>query len=157
MEGNFTRRGVAPGNERQGWHGTPRLCRIGEGPMRTGFCNAENCGVCGIICESFSLDRSGTSGRPGGGFQRFGQGIYTSTASSKSEFYAGDGSQYGAILLTNIVVGNGYKMLVDDQSLTEPPPGYHSVLGEVGVRLNYDETVVYDEDAIRPSWLVIFR
>jgi len=30
------------------------------------------------------------------------------------------------------------------------------VLGEVGGRLNYDELVVYSNDAIRPSYLVMY-
>ena len=29
------------------------------------------------------------------------------------------------------------------------------VLAEVGTRLNYDELVVYDNDTIRPSYLMI--
>ena len=31
------------------------------------------------------------------------------------------------------------------------------ILGEVGDALNYDETVVYDNDAIRPSYLVMYN
>ncbi|KAG9028028.1 hypothetical protein FRB95_006983 [Tulasnella sp. JGI-2019a] len=148
-EGAFTLRGMAPGNECRRWHGTPRLCRIGEGPRRTGLCNNKICGVCGIIDESFRFDKCGRSGRQGAGFQRFGRGIYSSSTSSNS--------QYGAMLLTIVVVGTGYRALVDKRSWTEPPPRWHSVLGKVGVRLKYDETVVYDEDAIRPSWLIVFR
>jgi len=30
------------------------------------------------------------------------------------------------------------------------------VLGEVGGRLNHDELVVYDNDAVRPSYLVMY-
>ena len=30
------------------------------------------------------------------------------------------------------------------------------VIGEVGSRLTYDELVVYDNDAIRPSYLVMY-
>ena len=30
------------------------------------------------------------------------------------------------------------------------------VIGEVGVRLNYDELVVYNNDAIRPSYLIMY-
>jgi len=64
-------------------------------------------------------------------------------------------------------------MTVSNSALTEPPAGYDSVsvvsrrsfcgvlmgeqvLGEVGGRLNYDELVVYDNDAIRPSYLVMY-
>ena len=30
------------------------------------------------------------------------------------------------------------------------------VVGEVGIKLNYDELVVYNNDAIRPSYLVMY-
>jgi len=32
----------------------------------------------------------------------------------------------------------------------------NQVLAEVGAGLNYDELVVYDNDAIRPSYLVMY-
>jgi len=60
------------------------------------------------------------------------------------------------MLLNRVVVGRGYKMTVDDTALTEPPTGYDSVLAEAGARLNYDELVVYNNDAIRPSYLVMY-
>ena len=60
-----------------------------------------------------------------------------------------------------------------NNTLTEPPAGYDSVsvvarwffggglmriqvLAEVGARLEYDEVVVYNNDAIRPSYLVMY-
>jgi len=30
------------------------------------------------------------------------------------------------------------------------------VLGQVGARLNYDKLVVYNDDVIRPSYLVVY-
>jgi hypothetical protein len=78
------------------------------------------------------------------------------------------------VLLTKVVVGKGYKMLRDSPSVGGPPPGYDSVschetnflssgfiiycqvLAEVGASLNYDELVVYTEDAVRPSYLVMY-
>jgi hypothetical protein len=30
------------------------------------------------------------------------------------------------------------------------------VLGEIGGSLNKDEVIIYNEDAIRPSWLVMY-
>ena len=90
---------------------------------------------------------------------------------------AGDTPSTGkAILLTKVVVGRGHKMLHDKTDLTEPPVGHDSVclnilfceqqmsmillrqvLAEVGGSLNYDELVVYREDAIRPSYLVMYE
>lgn len=82
-------------------------------------------------------------------------------------------SNWKAMLLNRVVVGRGYKMTVDNTTMTEPPAGYDSVsvvapksfcevlmknqvLAEVGARLNYDELVVYTNDAIRPSYLVMY-
>jgi hypothetical protein len=70
------------------------------------------------------------------------------------------------------VVGKGYKMLRDSPLMTAPPAGYDSVsatdnfsittlidykvLAEVGGTLKYDELVVYNDDAVRPSYLVMY-
>ena len=110
---------------------------------------------------------------------RFGKGLYTSSTSSKANDYsmnAGDTpSTCKAILLTKVVVGRGHKMLHDKTDLTEPPVGHDSVcldllfceqrmsmillrqvLAEVGGSLNYDELVVYRNEAIKPAYLVVY-
>jgi len=65
-------------------------------------------------------------------------------------------------------------MRYDDPTLTAPPEGYDSVsrldslrsarplnstqvYGEVGGGLCYDELVVYSNEAIRPTWLVMYK
>ena len=85
-------------------------------------------------------------------------------------------SPWKAILLTKVVVGKGYKMNKDDTTLTSPPAGFDSVsvhwvsfipqtwhllflvfmLAEVGGSLNYDGPVVYREDPMKPSYLVMY-
>jgi len=88
-------------------------------------------------------------------------------------------SKQKAILLNKVVVGKGYKMTQDNTKLTAPPPGYDSVclhiygclsglgvdfawmiqvLAEVALAgsLNYDELICYTEDAVRPSYLLIY-
>ena len=93
----------------------------------------------------------------------------------RSDSYSANGraSNWKALLLNKVVVGGGYKMEVDNPTLTKPPAGCDSVsavvrrmfdellmrsqvLGEPGTRLNYDELVVYDNDAIQPSYLVMY-
>jgi len=152
-KGNFVLRAGSRGNERRRWHGTTRTCNIGDKGV-TRFCSDPMCSLCCIMKTSFDIlfFSSRTN------FGRFGAGIYTSSTSSKSDSYSQNGctSNWKAMLLNNVVVGEGYKTLVDDTSLTEPPAGYDSVLGEVGGSLNYDELVVYDNDAIRPSYLVMY-
>ena len=111
---------------------------------------------------------------------RFGSGVYTSSTSSKSNDYSSNvkPSKQKAMLLNKVVVGKGYKMTQDNTTLTAPPAGYDSVclhnvfgclsgvdcawmiqvLAEVslGGSLNYDELVCYTENAIRPSYLLMY-
>ena len=80
------------------------------------------------------------------------------------------------MLLNKVVVGNGKKLTQDAPSLTKPPGGHDSVsvfvlvflvgaliinqvLAEVvpGGSLNYDELVVYKNEAVRPSYLVMYK
>ncbi|CAG7848332.1 SubName: Full=Uncharacterized protein {ECO:0000313/EMBL:CCA74101.1} [Serendipita indica DSM 11827] len=154
-EGNFIARGRTPGNENRRFHGTTRACLLGD-PGNTQLCSITTCGLCGIIRTSFDLKFY--KGKTGWG--RFGCGLYTSATSSKSDSYTTNKvpSQYKAMLLNKVVVGNGYKLKTDDTTRTAPPSGYHSVLGEPDAAgsLNYDELVVYDNDAIRPAYLIVY-
>ncbi|GLB40708.1 putative poly(ADP-ribose) polymerase catalytic domain [Lyophyllum shimeji] len=152
--GQFVATGRAPGNENRRWHGTRRECNIGD-KGRTTLCTSSNCPMCCIIRTSFDLTKFGSKT----GWGRFGKGIYTSSTSSKSDDYASNdcSSKLTAILLNKVVVGRGCKMLNDNTTLTAPPPGFDSVLAEKGGSLNHDELVVYRNDAIRPSFLVMYE
>lgn len=150
--GQFIAKGRSEGNENRRWHGTNRQCTLGENG-NTSFCSSASCSLCSIIQSSFDLSRF--KARTGWG--RFGSGIYTSSTSSKSDDYSYNaGSSLKAVLLNKVVVGKGYKLKTDDPSLTAPPAGYDSVLAEPGSSLNHDELVVYTNDAIVPSYLVIY-
>ncbi|KAF8808435.1 ADP-ribosylation [Phlegmacium glaucopus] len=170
-QGQFVSTGRSAGNETLRWHGTRRICNIGD-KGHTQFCSAPTCSLCCIMRTSFDVSLCGKET----GWGRFGKGIYTSSISSKSvvHFYAlyllftidSRSKDYShndcisplkAILLNKVVVGKDYKLLQDDTSLTSPPAGYDSVLGEQGGSLNYDELVVYDNDAIRPLFLVMYE
>jgi len=152
--GNFVSKQRSAGNEQRRWHGTSRQCTLGDSG-NTQLCSASNCSLCGIIQTSFSLKYF----KKKTGWGRFGRGIYLSSTSSKSNDYSSNSdpnSPWKAILLTKVVVGKGYKMKNDDTTLTSPPAGFDSVLGEVGKSLKYDEVVVYREDAMKPSYLVMY-
>ncbi|KAI4518447.1 ADP-ribosylation [Schizophyllum commune Loenen D] len=152
--GDFTAVGRSPGNENRRWHGTRRECWIGE-KDQTRPCNSSTCSLCCIIRKSFDLRHF--KGRTGWG--RFGRGIYTSSTSSKSDDYSLSTDRWSttkAMILAKVVVGRGYRTRYDNTSLAAPPVGYDSVLGEVGAQLNYDEVVVYSNDAIRPAYLVLY-
>jgi len=152
-KGNFVSQGKSRGNENRRWHGTTRKCNIGD-DGETDLCSNSSCSLCCIIKVSFDLSFFAQKTN----FGRFGVGIYTSATSSKSDAYSRNDctSDWKAMLLNKVVVGKGHKMTVDKTTLTKPPAGYDSVLAEVGSRLNYDELVVYDNDAIRPSYLVMY-
>jgi len=130
-----------------------RKCNIGDKGVKK-LCLDPSCSLCRIIENSFDLSFYVKKSSWG----RFGAGIYTSSTSSKSNVYSRNGcvSSWKAMLLNKVVVGRGYKVTTNKTSLTEPPAGYDSVLGEVGGRLNYDELVVYNNDAVRPSYLVMY-
>ncbi|EIM89674.1 ADP-ribosylation, partial [Stereum hirsutum FP-91666 SS1] len=144
------------GNERRRWHGTSRTCLLGD-PGCTQLCTNSDCSLCNIIRSSFNLDHYGT----GTGWGRFGRGHYTSATSSKSDDYAKNlgyatTSNYKTMLLNLVAVGNAFKTYDDMDDLTSPPAGYDAVIGEVGGTLNYDELVVYRNDAIIPAYLVVY-
>ncbi|CCL98307.1 uncharacterized protein FIBRA_00301 [Fibroporia radiculosa] len=144
------------GNSHRRWHGTARACLLGDNEQEMALCLSPSCSLCGILRSSFQVSLAGRATA----FQRFGRGIYASATSSKANDYVQEigGSPYRAMLLNDVVVGNGKKMFNDDLSLTQPPSGFDSVLGEPGGgSLNYDETVVYRNDAIRPMFLIIYR
>ncbi|KAJ7300731.1 hypothetical protein DFH08DRAFT_795489 [Mycena albidolilacea] len=152
--GHFVASGRSSGNENRRWHGTRRECTIGD-KGHTQFCASTTCPLCCIIKSSFDISLWGTKT----GWGRFGKGIYTSSTSSKSNDYSHNdcSSSFKAILLNKVIVGKGCKLTQDSTSLTAPPAGYDSVLAERGGSLNYDELVVYTNDAIRPSFLVIYE
>ncbi|KAJ3720500.1 hypothetical protein FB446DRAFT_323999 [Lentinula raphanica] len=152
--GQFVAAGRSAGNENRRWHGTKRECNFGD-KGHTQFCGSHTCSLCCIVKTSFDLGLFGKKT----GWGRFGKGIYTSSTSSKSNDYSTNEcrSPLKAILLNKVVVGKGCKLTQDNVSLTAPPLGYDSVLAEKGGSLNYDELVVYTNDAIRPSFLVMYE
>ncbi|KAH9932390.1 ADP-ribosylation [Fomitopsis serialis] len=148
-------REIPGGNSKRRWHGTIRACKIGDSESQPAVCNNSVCSLCGIIKTSFRLAKF--SHRTN--FGRFGAGIYTSATSSKANDYVQErgGSPYKAMLLSDVVMGKAIKLTVDSPSLTQPPVGYDSVVGQPGKSLNYDEAIVYKNEAIRPLFLVIYR
>ncbi|KAI0777848.1 hypothetical protein BC629DRAFT_1582775 [Irpex lacteus] len=129
--GQFKVIGRALGNENRRWHGTKRACRIGD-KGHTNLCSSTSCSLWGA----------------------FGTGIYTSSAVSNNNTDAK--APLKAVLLNKVIVGRGYKMSQVDTTLKAPPAGFDSVLAEKGSQLDDDELVVYRNDAIRPSYLVMY-
>jgi len=67
-----------------------------------------------------------------------------------------ESSNYRVLLVSRVVVGNPYKRRQNATNMIEPPCGHHSVVGEPGIDLNYEETFVYNDDAIRPAFLIVY-
>ncbi|KAH9942725.1 ADP-ribosylation [Amylocystis lapponica] len=140
--GNFVAQGRSAGNENR---------RKGKKQ----FCTLAKCSLCRIIKTSFDVAKGGKKHSYG----RFGHGIYVSSTSSKSNDYSSNlnrNASLKAMLLNKVVVGKGCRKTIDEPSLRVPPAGYDSVLAETGRILNYDECIVYTNDAIRPSFLVMY-
>ncbi|KAJ6510342.1 hypothetical protein C8R45DRAFT_963787 [Mycena sanguinolenta] len=136
------------------WHGTSRNCTLGDDPTNLDLCNDSRCSLCQIICGGFKHSKAQASGM-------FGKGIYSTTVSSKAAGYSTTNgqSQYRAVLLNEVALGKKYHATQPMQYATEPPPGYDSVHGETGDAspLKFEEYCVYDDNAIRPKYLVLFK
>ncbi|KAI0300493.1 hypothetical protein B0F90DRAFT_1951105 [Multifurca ochricompacta] len=147
------RTGTSGANTRRRFHGTIRACCLGDTSSDRALCKLSACNMCNII-QFLPAARAGERTN----FGRFGAGIYTSATSSKAnDYYAGSASPNRAMLLNDVVMGKTIKLKTTNTSLTKPPPGYDAVIGEPGGDLNYDECIVYDNDAIRASFLIIYK
>ncbi|KIO15639.1 hypothetical protein M407DRAFT_86911, partial [Tulasnella calospora MUT 4182] len=144
-------------NERLVFHGTPRHCSLGERDSCTDLCSKSLCSVCGVLRESFSVARAGTA--PDRNFLRFGHGIYTTNVSSKADDYTNDlpHSSNRVLVVAKVLLGRASVLHRNAKTLLDPPAGFDSVLGEVGVDLNYDEQVLYRDDAIQPAYVIIYE
>ncbi|KAF8910519.1 hypothetical protein CPB84DRAFT_1763865 [Gymnopilus junonius] len=144
-----------PANEQLLFHGTNRHCTLAEDGSRIRLCILSKCNLCSVIRNSFDVKKCGTKHK----FRRFGTGIYTTACSSKADDYAlnaDESTKLRVLLVSRVIVGNPHKRRQNATGLTEPPCGHHSVVGEPGIDLNYEETVVYDNDAIRPAYLIVY-
>jgi len=146
---------IRVGSEALLFHGTTRGCLLAETSDRTSLCALPTCYLCNILRESFDVSKCGRKNK----FSRFGRGIYTSSCSSKADDYASNASKDAksrVVLLNRVTLGKAYKFRRNAVDLLGPPPGYHSVVGEPGGDLNYEETVVYNNDAIRPGYVLLY-
>ncbi|KIO27723.1 hypothetical protein M407DRAFT_72785 [Tulasnella calospora MUT 4182] len=141
-------------NEQLVFHGTTRTCSLGEDI--SDLCEKVTCILCCILKTSFLVSKSGSAGRT---FKRFGPGIYTSSVSSKADDYtqAPWFSDDRIIIVARVALGKSSIHYRTTEYLTEPPIGYDSILGEVGINLNYNEQVLFKDEAIRPAYIVVYE
>jgi len=157
--GQFSEKSRSTGNECRRFHGTARTCTLGlDGNAEP--CTTAGCKVCNIIRTRFMINYSGQNF----GWGRFGKGMYFTSTSSKSHDYNAlsdcqdkSGKHTRVMFVTKVALGRGFKAKTNMLDLKAPPEGYHSVLGEVGQDLNYDECVVYAEDAALAAYLIVYN
>ncbi|KAJ3446605.1 c2h2-like zinc finger protein [Anaeramoeba flamelloides] len=142
------------GNERRRFHGSTIACTLGMGGnMRP--CNKKNCSICSIITHGFDINLCGSNKS----FNRFGLGLYFSSVSGKSHDYTTivPPAKYHTILVCYCLCGNSYSLKLTSTKLIKPPQGYHSIVGDVGQDLNYDEIVLYQNDSVLPFYIVQYN
>ena len=132
------------------FHGTTITCNITATEV---LCNNGNCGICGISSTGFDTNFI----RNNIDFQRFGNGFYLAPNSSKCHDYTQGAYGFRAMLLCDVCPGRKYPLERNSQQLKGPPPGYDSVYGQVGCKLNYPEIVVYNSDAVMPRYIIVYR
>eukprot|EP00752_Nemacystus_decipiens_P006890 g6189.t1 len=154
-------------NTRRRFHGTSCSddCQFFV-DLRGGPCGKQECRVCSICTHGFKLSKNlGSTARRTGVNLRYGEGLYFSSVSGKANDYAEPsqkagprGKKWRCMFICNVAVGRAYctkELLLPPENC--PPSGYDSVVGEVSPGgLNYDEVVVYNEDAALPSNLIVY-
>ncbi|CAM9541807.1 unnamed protein product [Pylaiella littoralis] len=154
-------------NTRRRFHGTAcsQSCMFFV-DLKGGPCGRPDCNVCQICTHGFKIrgNVGGTARRTAVGL-RYGEGLYFSSVSGKANDYARFSEKAGArekkwrcMFICNVAVGRPFctkELLLPADSC--PPQGFDSVVGEVSPGgLNYDEVVVYNEDAALPSFLLVY-
>ena len=133
------------------FHGTTLRCDLANSK---GACTQSECGICGISRHGFDSKKIGSNISR---FKRFGLGMYLAPNSSKCHDYTQGCHGYRALLLCDVAPGRKYNIKHDKTQLTSPPQGYDSVYGQHGGNLNYDEIVLYKEDAILPKHVIMYQ
>jgi len=138
------------GNEKRWWHGSNFKCDLRQNLT---VCGQQGCAICGIVENNFLIKMAGTKFN----WTRFGNGLYFAPDACKSNDYTSqNASGERALILSKVAVGKCYTVY-QDQHFTAPPPGYDSILGEVGQGLNFPELVLFTEEAVCPSYVVFYR
>lgn len=131
------------------FHGTKLKCDIAE---NMSLCNDRECGICNICKTGMSRDCIQKNIT----FLRFGRGFYFVPKSSKGHDYTQGFNTYRAQLLVDVLPGRKRVLYKNNEDLCCPPPGHQSVYGRSGITLNYDELTIYDPNAVRPRYIIVY-
>ncbi|CAM9825152.1 unnamed protein product, partial [Ectocarpus fasciculatus] len=131
----------AKGNVRRRFHGTSCSTRCNFFvDFKGNPCSSKKCNVCNICTHGFVMQGNvGGAAKVTGYRPRYGNGLYFSSVSGKSNDYArksekvgSDGKKVRCMFVANVTAGNAY--LTQQVSLGQnmcPPAGHDSVVGEV--------------------------
>ncbi|CAN0163900.1 unnamed protein product [Ectocarpus sp. 12 AP-2014] len=156
------------GNLCQRFHGTScnEGCNFMVDPQNGQVpCGKSSCSVCNICKQGFKMGPNVAGTARATGFPlRYGEGIYLTSVSGKANDYAsrsakkvGIASELRCMFVASVAVGRTFKTNSTRLPANQcPPPGYQSVVGEVGQGLNFDEFVVYNEQAALPTHLIVY-
>jgi len=154
------------------FHGTTQSCKFGVN-LDTSPCNSTQCRVCNILRQGFCLDKP-SNGSTNWGKNRYGNGFYVSSASSKSSDYASTTSNlhlnFRQVFLCKCSFGNSLDTDEDDWSKIKlfknsnyseisdilKKNKYDSIRAQPGNGLNYPEDVLYTSSSIIPSYLIYY-
>ncbi|CAM9711233.1 unnamed protein product [Ectocarpus sp. 4 AP-2014] len=149
------------------FHGTScsERCNFIVNPQEEAPCGLSSCSVCSICTLGFQLgDNVARTALESQIPLRYGEGVYFSSVSGKANDYArssekksSDGRRLRCMFVAYVARGKPY--LTKKTNLRPhmcPPLGFHSVEGEVGPALNYEELVVYKEEAALPTHLIVY-
>lgn len=147
---NLMVHGVEPGNQQRLWYATTRECGVGD-PGHESLCSSTTCPMCNHIRCRFDI------GHYGGRYGSHARGIQVSPASSKSHLYSRSliGSQWTALLLDSVVVGNPQAVAADDFESSIPSSGFDSIVRSEST--TEQEFILYHSDAVRPLYLVLYQ
>jgi len=163
-------------NEERRFHATGMTCTFGI-EQSAPPCVDQSCAVCSICQTAFELRHAGGGALTSTfGYLRYGRGLYFARHASKSNDYArgtertrSNGERYRVMFLCKVALGT--PMHTRDERLEDTQintlvmarghgGAYDSVVGLTtadGGALNYEESVVYDESAAIPSYLIVYR
>ncbi|CAM9090420.1 unnamed protein product, partial [Ectocarpus sp. 4 AP-2014] len=144
------------GNVVQRFHGTScrSACNFILDSKKAAPCGLQDCNICNICLQGFKIGKSST---------RYGRGVYFSKEATKASSYAGgsekkeNGKKLRCIFVADVATGRDFvTKKTGFDGARYPPVGHDSVQGKVGNGLDFEELVVYHEEAAIPTHLIVY-
>lgn len=142
---------LADGNELLRFHGTSVECNLGVNGSSS-LCQSNNCSVCQILRNGFSIKKNGNDKNVVGG-------VFT-TSTSQRAFEAIDvnncTSLRKALIVCRVIAGRVHKPLENIQELANQS-GFDSLAGKVGIYSNIEELYLLNPKALLCCFVIICK